>query len=648
MRARRQARSAAHPPDPTGDRRSRGPAAPREAERFEVESCLARWGLLDRPRPAAGPWPESPRTARPAAPPRTAAAPPRAAVAPPPPEGPPRRAEEAAFGSRLRGALAELGPVFSVFGRYLAGRVDLLAAADCLELSALADAVPPLSFAAVCGSIAAELGRPAEEVFASLAPEPCESRLLIQAHRAELASGQPVLVRLARPDAAEAVERDLPRLALLAGAFTRHGLPAGLFDEALADFQLALRDGADLRATAEALGLLALDAEGFGLLAPPTVRADLCTSRLLTVDDPGGADLALPAIDPADAAGELDAIDALDALDAGGGSLDDARRRRELARLLCVAWLRQALEGRVFPMDLEQAGARLLPGRRLALLAGAFARPPTADRANLRGFLIAMAAREPDEACTQLLREMTRTRLPADSPLAAGRHAANRDQAPAGDWRQGGRDERSPEAAEDELRLLVRQIVPFRDGAWSADGASLAEHVFVCARHARACGFRPRRQLVAFYRGLAAVAAAARRLAPREDVLRDALQEVRVLASYSQVREAMSPPWSEQWGRYAMLMSELPRKLDELLTLAAAGAEPGSGRHHARSAGGPSRREERSHLLLAGALMVLAALALLLHHVVTAAAWTGGRERLAAGLFLTIGGALLWMLARAR
>ncbi|HLX08910.1 MAG TPA: AarF/UbiB family protein [Thermoanaerobaculia bacterium] len=552
-------------------RARRSAAGPIEAgERFAVESCLASFGLLDRPRPAIGPAAEEP------------------------------------FGRRLRGALEELGPVWAAFGRYLASRIDLLAAADCLELAAIPEWVAPLSLAAFRCRIAAELGRPDEAVFAAIEAEPCESRLLVQGHRARLAGGQPVVVRLARSESLEAVATELPRLALLAGACRRQGWRDGLLAEALADFQRAQRDGADLGATAEALGLLGIDAEGFGLLAAPAVRPELLSSRLLTVDDPGGADLAL-------------------ATDAWDGS----RERRALARLICVAWLRQALGGRVFPVELAAAGARVLDGGRLVWMAGSFARPPLADRANLRGFLIAMAAREPDDACSYLLREMTRE-PGAEAPDAVG-------------------------AAEEQLRLLLRQVVPYRDGAWTAAGTSLAEHVFVFARQARACGFRPRLQLVAFYRGLASVAVAARRLAPEDDVLLEALQEVRVLAGFSQVREAMSPPWGEAWGRYAMLMSELPRKLDELLTLAteaaATGApgtvgswEPGAGRRAAP----PRRREQGSQLLLAGVLMALAALALLLHDFVQTAGAAGGRQHLAAMLFLGIGGALLWMLARAR
>jgi predicted unusual protein kinase regulating ubiquinone biosynthesis (AarF/ABC1/UbiB family) len=555
-------------------------AAARRAERREVEECLARWGLLGRPRPLAG--------------------------SPGEPQGLPRSSAAAPFGRRLRGALEELGPVFSAFGLYLSSRVDLLAAADCLELSAVSGRVPPLPVAAVRAGITAELGelgRPADAVLAEIEPEPCESRLLVQGHRGRLADGQAVVLRFVRPGAAEAAEADLARLPLLAGAFAggthaggagAAGWPEGLLGEAVADFRQSLRDGADLAATADALGRLALDAEEFGLLAAPVVCRDLCTLRLLVAGDPGGTDLTA----------------ALAATAAGAAG--DAARRGELVRLLCVAWLRQAMEGTVFPVGLAETGARAVAGGRLAFLAGSFARPPAADRTNLRGFLVAMAAHEPDDACSYLLREMTRE---------------------------------GPDASEETLRLQIRQVVPFRDGAWSAAGTSLAEHVFVCARQARACGFRPRPQLVAFYRGLAAVAIAVRQTPqPADDALLAALREVRVLTSFSQVREAMSPPWSDQWGRYAVLMSELPRKLDELLAVA---AETGA-RTSRSEAAGPAGREEGSHLLLAGALMVLGALGLLLHQFVQSGALAGRGETVGATLFLAVGGILLWILARVR
>ena len=281
--------------------------------------------------------------------------------------------------------------------------------------------------------------------------------------------------------------------------------------------------------------------------------------------------------------------------------------------MIAVAWLRQALLGRVFPVGVREAGIRVLENGRAAFLGGAFARLLAADQAGLRGFLIALACREPDDACSFLLREMIR----------------------------------EPEASEEALRLQMRQIVPFRDGAWSASGESLAEHAFVCIRQARACGFRPRLQTAVFYRGLASLAAVLRQLAPDGDVLLEALQEVRVLSSFSQVREAMSPlspGWNDQWGRYALLMSELPRKMDELLTLAAEG-RVGTGSPERVP---PPRRAERSHLLLGASVMVLGSLALVLQYLVRTGAFAGRGETLAAILFLAVGVTLLGILGRTR
>lgn len=521
-----------------------------KAERREVEECLARWGLLRRPRTL---------------------------------EGPP--VAEEPFGRRLRGALRELGPVFSAFGLYLASRVDLLPAADCLDLAALPEEAPPMPLAEVRERIGAELGAPADVALLALEPEPFERGLLGQAHRARLADGRPVVLRLARPEVVEAAGHDLERLPLLAGAFALQGWRDGAFGETVAGFRRSLHERVDLRATAEALVLLAVDAESFGLLIPPGLRRDLTTALLLTVDDPGGTDLALA--------------------EAGEPWVPEGRRR-EMARLVAIAWLREALLGRAYPLGLRDAGVRVLENGRVTFLAGAFARLEAADQAELRGFLIALAARDPDGACSHLLRET----VP------------------------------EPEASEEALRLQMRQIVPFRDGAWSASGESLAEHVFVCARQARACGFRPRPQLVAFYRGLASVASTLRRLVPEEDALLAALQEVRVYHSLSQVREAMVPQW-EQWGSYAMLMTEMPRKMDELLTLASEGPPVG------RPEGGRGpRREEGSHLLLAASLMVLGALALLMHHFVRVGGLAGRGEGVAATLFLAVGALLLWILTR--
>jgi predicted unusual protein kinase regulating ubiquinone biosynthesis (AarF/ABC1/UbiB family) len=542
-----------------GPRRQRRSVADRR-RRTLVEECLGRWDLLRRPQRL-----EAVREGAPSA---------------------------APLGPRLRGALAELGPLFSAFGLYLASRLDLVAAGDALDLAALTEWVPPLPADAFRERIAVELGRPASDAFADLEAEPFESRLFLQTHRGRLAGGGPVIVRLVRAEAAAEIEADLELLPLLGEALVAQGWTSAAAREAVAGFQQSLRERLDLRSAAEGLGLLAADAATFSRLAAPPVYQDLSTARLLTIGDLGGVSL-----------GEV--IRAA----AGRPGMPPAELG-EWAQSLCTVWLRQVLAGRVFPVELGEEDVRALPDGRIGLQGIVFARLPAAVQADLKEALLAVAFRDPDGACSALVREMARDE--SATPV-------------------------------EELRLRLRQIVPFRDGAWTPSGESLAEHCFLYARTARACGYRLRRHLLAFYRGLFAAALAGRRLAPARDCLRDGLQELRLLTGASQVREAVSfESWGGQLDRYALLLAALPQRLDELLTLAAEGrARP------APEPAGP-RPGESSHLVLAASLMVLAALALLLHHFVEAGALAGRGETIGAVLFLAAGGMVLWLMGRTR
>jgi len=555
------------------------------ARRREVERCLARWDLLARPRLLE-----------------------RAGEVEPLADG---------FGRRLGGALAELGPAFSAFGVYLASRIDILAASDCLDLAATAGRPMPLPLAAVRERIAVELGRAAAARFADLEPEPCEATLVTQGHRGVLADGTAVVVRLARPDARDlfvapgeagleaadlfdlsafGLDVDLDLLPAVAEPFAAHPWAARAVTVAADDFRADQRRRLDFAADAADLDLLAAESAIFGLAAAPVVRRDLSTERLLTVEDPGG--LPLPAaVLSAEAA-------------AGGWGADAGAIAPQFARALCLFWLHQALLGRLVPVDLPEGGILALPDGRLALLWGLCTRPPGAAQAAAREFLIAAAARDPDAAGAALLRGMR------PEPGAT---------------------------SEDQLRLHWRQIVPFRDGSWSAGGESLAEHLFVYARIARSCGYRPLPPLLAFYRGLFAASAAARRLAPESDALLAALQEVRVMASLTQVRQALDPrAWSEPWERTAALLAELPQRLDALL----AAAEGGSGSAPA-AAPAPRRAAAAAYRRAAGQALALAAVALVVQYLADQGVLGGWARGLAAVVFLLAGGVLLRAASRA-
>ncbi|HVT60568.1 MAG TPA: AarF/UbiB family protein [Thermoanaerobaculia bacterium] len=518
----------------------------------EVERCLAQHGLLRRPREL--------------------------------PAGREDGAGEEGFGRRLRIALDSLGPVFSCFAVYLGSRVDLLPAGDCLELAAAPERVAAVPIDLVRRRIAAELGRPAEGVFATLETEPYEAHLLVQTHRARLRDGTPVLVRLADVDAEEALAAELPALPVVAEAFAAGGFGAIALPAVIDDFSQAVRARTDFEFELKALDLLAGDAAAFGLLALPAGCRELATARLLTTTDPGGAYLA--------------------EVGRSGSFPPGMRGRQELARRLCAVWLHQALLGRVFPAELRETGVQLLPSGQLSFLAGPFTRLAAAAQSNLRDFLVAVASGEPDDACAYLLRE-----------------TARQDEA----------------ASEAQLGSRLRQIVPFRDGAWSASGESLAEHLFVYVRQARECGYWPRPHLVAFLRGLCAAASVARRLSPEGDALREGLQEVRLLAGMTQVRQAIDPAhWGSHLDRYAAAFVEMPQRLNELLMLA------DEGRARVRSERLDEALPRRSQGMRSAALLMLMAVVVLVMHRLAGSGLSGAWPEAIAGLvFLVLGGLLL-------
>jgi ubiquinone biosynthesis protein len=118
----------------------------------------------------------------------------------------------------LRVALDEAGGVFVKLGQVLSTRADLLPADVIAELSRLQDHVAPADPADVEALLTAELGAPPHAVFAWFDPVPLAAASIGQAHRAQLSAGEPVIVKVQRPDVAALVERDLDILVRMARA----------------------------------------------------------------------------------------------------------------------------------------------------------------------------------------------------------------------------------------------------------------------------------------------------------------------------------------------------------------------------------------------------------------------------------------------
>lgn len=96
--------------------------------------------------------------------------------------------------------LQNLGATFIKVGQILSTRPDIVPPYLVAELELLQDKVPPFAYRHVERTILEELGRPIGEAFESFSPTPIASASVAQVHRATLAAGDVVAVKVRRPN----------------------------------------------------------------------------------------------------------------------------------------------------------------------------------------------------------------------------------------------------------------------------------------------------------------------------------------------------------------------------------------------------------------------------------------------------------------
>lgn len=117
---------------------------------------------------------------------------------------------------RYRRALEEMGPTFIKLGQILATRIDLLPPDWISELERLQDQAPPVAFQVLREQLETDLGAPPEQVFPHLDTTPLAAASIAQVHRARLADGSPVVIKIRRPGIRPIIEADLRLLNRLA------------------------------------------------------------------------------------------------------------------------------------------------------------------------------------------------------------------------------------------------------------------------------------------------------------------------------------------------------------------------------------------------------------------------------------------------
>lgn len=131
---------------------------------------------------------------------------------------------------RLRKVLEELGPTFIKLGQILSVRPDLVPLDLCYELSKLQDRVPPFGYEDVKKQIKESFGSYPDKIYASFDPVPFAAASLGQAHRAQLKTGENVVVKVQRPDIRKMIETDIDILYSLAQLANRYMQDIKFFD----------------------------------------------------------------------------------------------------------------------------------------------------------------------------------------------------------------------------------------------------------------------------------------------------------------------------------------------------------------------------------------------------------------------------------
>ncbi len=130
-----------------------------------------------------------------------------------------RRCKQAIW---IRETLLDLGPTFIKAGQLFSTRSDLFPSEYVEELSKLQDRVPAFSFELVERIIVQDFGKSIPELFQSVDPIPLAAASLGQVHKAQLATGEEVVIKVQRPGLKKLFDIDLKILKGIAHYFQRH------------------------------------------------------------------------------------------------------------------------------------------------------------------------------------------------------------------------------------------------------------------------------------------------------------------------------------------------------------------------------------------------------------------------------------------
>ncbi len=293
------------------------------------------------------------------------------------------------FAAEWRRAFEELGGAFIKLGQMISVRPDEFGEELAAEMERLRDQCRAVAFAELAPIVEEGLGRPLDELFASIDPMPLATASIAQVHPAVLAeacravwgddlpAGAEVVVKVIRPGAAEALRSDVVEARRLSERWWVRRLLRGVDAGSLLDeFERSLERELDLRVEGRIADRFAFDFRHDPKIAVPRVVWSHVAPRVLTMERMYG--WRLSELDEAELAG----------VDAHGLAVHGA-----------TAFMRQVMVYGRYHADLHPSNLFVTPDNRIAYLDfGIVGHLTDAERGQIAQVLAGFVYRDADRA----------------------------------------------------------------------------------------------------------------------------------------------------------------------------------------------------------------------------------------------------------
>ena len=186
----------------------------------------------------------------------------------------------------FRAMLEDLGPSFVKIGQTLSTRSEILPKAYCDELAKLQTECDPLPFEQILVALDEIYGDARGDVFDAIDPTPLGSASLAQVHKARLATGETVAVKIQRPGVKATMAQDIDIMRMVARQASRFMKDEQMLDlrDVVEELWATFLEETDFAREAANLEEFARLNEDVAFIDCPKVYPELCGEYVLVME----------------------------------------------------------------------------------------------------------------------------------------------------------------------------------------------------------------------------------------------------------------------------------------------------------------------------------------------------------------------------